>query len=324
MIRKVLLVIAALSGSAWFGTNVGWAEKWPDQPVRIIVPFAAGGTSDVLGRLIANYLTKVFDHPFIIENRAGGLGMIGTAAVVNARPDGYTLLISSLAANIIGPSYYGNATFDGVRSFTHIAYLGGPPVGLLVHPSINVSTYREFLAWAKTEKEPINFVSSGTGTNGFIFGMALAQKEHLNFNHIPYKGGAPAMLDLLAGRIKVATITFSSGAEQVRSGGVKALGVSTEKRIPDFPDIPTFKELGYDDMVSASWFALSGPLNLPNEIVEKLNREVIKIMQKPEVKKHLAKDAIETRPMTPAQVTAFFESENARWGPVAKTEATKH
>jgi tripartite-type tricarboxylate transporter receptor subunit TctC len=154
--------------------------------------------------------------------------------------------------------------------------------------------------------------------------MALAQKEHLNFNHIPYKGGAPAMLDLLAGRIKVATITFSSGAEQVRSGGVEALGVSTEKRIPDFPDIPTFKELGYDDMVSASWFALSGPLNLPNEIVEKLNREVIKIMQEPEVKKHLAKDAIETRPMTPAQVTAFFESENARWGPVAKTEATKN
>ena len=152
--------------------------------------------------------------------------------------------------------------------------------------------------------------------------MALAQKEHLNFNHIPYKGGGPAMLDLFAGRIKIATITFSTAAEQVRAGVVKALAVSTEKRVPDFPDVPTFRELGYDDMVSASWFALSGPLNLPGEIVDKLNREVIKIMQEPEVRKHLARDAIEIKPMTPAQVTAFFESENARWGPVAKATAT--
>lgn len=318
--RRFLAAIAALSTA--IGLVPSAAAEWPDRPVRIIAPFAAGGTSDVLGRLIANYLTKELHQAFYIDNRAGAGGMIGSAAVAQAEPDGYTLLISSLAANIIAPSFYGNASYDGVKSFRHIAFLGGPPVGLVVHPSLDASSYAEFLAWAKAQKGPIDFVSSGTGTNGYIFGMALAQKEGLNFNHIPYKGGGPAMLDLFAGRIKIATITFSSAAEQVRAGVVKALAVSTENRVPDFPNVPTFRELGYDDMVSSSWFALSGPRNLPNEIVDKLNREVIKVMQEGEVRRHLARDAIENKSMTPAQVAAFFEAENARWGPVVKAIAT--
>lgn len=319
--RKTLVAIVALSLMAGFAGPA--SAEWPDRAVRIIAPFAPGGTSDVLGRLIANYLTKELHQPFYIDNRAGGGGMIGSGAVAQAEPDGYTLLISSLAANIIAPNFYGNASYDGVKSFRHIAFLGGPPVGLVVHPSLGVNSYAEFLAWAKAQKEPVDFVSSGTGTNGYIFGMALAQKENLKFNHIPYKGGGPAMLDLFAGRIKIATITFSSAAEQVRAGVVKALAVSTEKRVPDFPDVPTFRELGYEDMISSSWFALSGPLNLPNEIVDRLNREVLKIMQEPEVKKHLARDAIENKPLSPAGVTAFFEFENARWGPVAKATATE-
>lgn len=300
------------------------SAEWPDRPVRIVVPFAAGGTSDVLGRVIANYLPDLLHQPFIVENRAGGLGMVGTQDIATAKPDGYELLISSLAANIIGPSYYGKAPYDGVHGFTHIAYLGGPPVGLLVHPSLNVGSYREFLAWAKAQTEPINFVSSGTGTHGFLFGMALAQKEGLNFNHIPYKGGGPAMIDLLAGRVKVATITFSSGAQQVRSGAVKALAVSTESRIEDFPDVPTFKELGYNDMVSVSWFALSGPPGMPSKIVDKLNRAVIAIMDQPRIKEQLAQDGIESRPMTPTQLTAYFASEYARWAPLATAEGAKN
>ena len=323
MIQAAMVVLAALSGIAKSCSSVALAGEWPDKPVKIIVPFAAGGTSDILGRVIADYLSKKFNNAFIVDNRAGALGLIGCALVAKAEPDGYTLLLSSLAANIIAPAFTGNATYDGVRSFTHIAYLGGPPVGLLVHSSLGVSTYAEFLAWAKAQRAPIDFVSSGIGTNGYLFGMALAQKEHLNFNHIPYKGGGPAMLDLLAGRIKVATITFSTAVEQVRSGAIKALAVSAQKRIAAFPDIPTFKELGDDDMVAASWFALSGPLNLPNEIVEKLNREVINIMQAPEIQKRLAQETIEIHEMTPAQVTAFFKSENARWAPIAKAAGRK-
>lgn len=318
MIQVAIVVLAALSGIAKSCSSVALAGEWPDKPVKIIVPFAAGGTSDILGRVIADYLSKKFNNAFIVDNRAGALGLIGCALVAKAEPDGYTLLLSSLAANIIAPAFTGNATYDGVRSFTHIAYLGGPPVGLLVHSSLGVSTYAEFLAWAKAQRAPIDFVSSGIATNGYLFGMALAQKEHLNFNHIPYKGGAPAMLDLLAGRIRVATITFSTAVEQVRSGAVKVLAVSTQKRIAAFPDIPTFKELGYDDMNATSWFALSGPPNLPKEIVEKLNREVISLMQDAEIQKRLAQESIETHIMTPAQVTAFFESENTRWTPIAK------
>lgn len=311
LLAKVALLATLLTAPAA-------AQDWPTKPVRIVVPFAAGGTSDILGRLVAERLSKALGQQFFIDNRSGAAGMIGSAAVAAAEPDGYTMLISGSASHVIGPAFYGNAMFDGVKSFTHIAYLGGAPVGLLVHSSLNVRTYREFVAWAKAQNKPIDYVSSGTATHGFLFGADLARKEGFALNHIPYKGAGPALLDLVAGHVRVATISFSAGAEHVRSGTLRALAVSADQRLQAFPDVPTFKELGHEDMTSGSWFAVSGPANVPAAIVSTLNQEVRKILQEQDVRQRLEKDGYQTRQMSADELQKFFILETERWGPVAK------
>ncbi|HEY2134852.1 MAG TPA: tripartite tricarboxylate transporter substrate binding protein [Xanthobacteraceae bacterium] len=318
--RKRVAFVAVV---VWFACALAGragAEDWPARPVRIVAPFAPGGTSDTLARILANHLGQVFHQTFYIENRPGAGGMLGSADVAAAEPDGYTLLISGIASHVIAPAYDPSPRYDGVRDFTHIAYLGGPPVGLLVHPGLGPKSYGDFLAYAKQRADVLDYTSSGTGTLGFLVGDELAHKEKLRLNHIPYKGGGPALLDLVGGHVRVATMTFSSAAAQVRAGAVLALAVTSERRLAHFPDLPTFKELGYD-LVATTWFALSGPPRLPREIVEALNRETQKVLQQPDVHERLAQDEIELKPMTPDELTAFFRSETARWTPAAKAAA---
>ena len=280
--------------------------------MRIIAPFAAGGAADTLGRLIAEQLSTVFRQQFFVENRGGAGGIVGAATVAAADPDGYTLVVSSIASNVVSPVFNGNAGYDGLRDFTHIAYLGGPPAVMIVHPSFAPATYREFVALARASKEPLSYISPGTGSNGFLVAEELARRDGYNISHIPYKGAGPALADLVAGHVKLGTVTFSTTAELIRSGKVRALGVTTERRIPNFPDIPTFREMG-QDLVAATWFGLSGPARLPNDIVQAISRETLKAMQSPEVQKRLALDAIETKLMSPEEYTRFVEAETARW-----------
>ena len=294
------------------------AQNWPNKPVRIIAPFAPGGAADTLGRLIAEQLTVAFKQQFFVENRGGAGGIVGAAAGAAAEPDGYTLVVSSIASNVISPVFNANVGYDGLKDFTHIAYLGGPPAVVLVHPSLGVTTYKDLVALARSSKEPMSYISPGTGSNGFLVAEYLAQQGHYKISHIPYKGAGPAMTDLIAGHVKLGTITFSSATEQIRAGKVLALAVSTEKRIPNFPDIPTLKESG-QDLVAATWFSLSGPAKLPNDIVQALSRETLKAMQSPVIQQRLALDAIETKLMSPEEFTKFVETETARWAPLAKS-----
>jgi tripartite-type tricarboxylate transporter receptor subunit TctC len=293
------------------------AQSWPSRPVKIIAPFAAGGAADTLGRIIADQLSTAFRQQFIVENRGGAGGIIGAAAGAAAEPDGYTLVVSSIASNVISPAFHPNVGYDGMRDFTHIAYLGGPPVVMIVHPSLGLKTYQEFLPLVRASKEAMSYISPGTGSHGFLVAEYLAKREGYKISHIPYKGAGPALTDLVAGHVKLGTMTFSSAAEQIRAGKVLALAVSTDKRIPHFPDIPTFKEVG-QDLVAATWFALSGPPKLPNDIVQQISRETLKAMQLPEVQKRLALDAIESRLMSPQEFTQFVAAETARWAPIAK------
>jgi tripartite-type tricarboxylate transporter receptor subunit TctC len=298
------------------------AQSWPHRPVRIIAPFAAGGATDTLGRIVAEHLSTAFQQQFYIENRTGAGGIIGAAAGAAAEPDGYTLVVSGIAANVISPVYNPSAGYDGIRDFTHIAYLGGPPTVMLVHPSLGVRTYAELVALARGAKEPINYISPGPGSHGFLIAQHIAQREGYKITHIPYKGAGPALTDLVAGHVKLGSITFSSAAEQIRAGHVIALAVTSEQRVPNFPDIATFREVG-QDMAAATWFGLSGPAHLARDIVAQLNRETLKIMQLPEVEKRLALDGIETRIMSPDEFTAFVEAETARWAPLAKSLAVR-
>jgi tripartite-type tricarboxylate transporter receptor subunit TctC len=296
------------------------AETWPSRPVKIIAPFAAGGAADTLGRIIADHLSSAFHEQFYIENRGGAGGIVGALAGAQAAPDGYTLVISSIASNVISPAFNGNTGYDGIRDFSHIAYLGGPPAVMVVHPSLGVSTYKDFVALARAGKESMSYISPGTGTNGFLVGEYLAREEGYKVSHVPYKGAGPALTDLLAGHVKLGTVTFSTAAEQIRAGKLTALAVSTEKRIPSFPDIPTFRESGRD-LVTATWFAISGPARLPNDIVREVNRETLKALQLPEVQARLAIDGIETKLMSPGEFTKFVADETARWAPLAKSLA---
>ena len=316
MLRLRAIVLTAAAFACLAGASAQ-AQNWPNRPVRIIAPFAAGGAADTLGRIIADHLSTAFREQFFIENRGGAGGVVGAQAGAAAEPDGYTLVVSSIASNVISPVFNPKAGYDGLRDFTHIAYLGGPPVVMIVHPSLGATTYKDFLAIARASKEPLSYISPGTGSHGYLVGEYLAQQEGYKVSHIPYKGAGPALTDLLAGHVKLGTMTFSSAAEQIRAGKVLALAVSTEKRIPNLPDIPTFREVG-QDLVAATWFSLSGPARLPSDIVEKTSRETLKAMQLPEVQKRLALDAIESRLMSPAEFTKFIEAETARWAPIAK------
>jgi tripartite-type tricarboxylate transporter receptor subunit TctC len=288
----------------------------------MITPFPAGATADALARILADHLGTVFGKPFVVENRAGAGGQIGSQAAVAAAPDGYTLVVSGNASHIVAPAFAPKQLYDGLKDFTHIGFLGGSPVGLVVHPSLPVNSYSELAAYLKA-REPMDYTSSGIGTNGFLFGEDLSAREGLRLNHIPYKGGAAAMVDLIAGHVKIATVTFATASGHVRGEKMKALAISSENRLAHFSDIPTFKELGFPDMVSLSWFGISGPRGLPREIVDKINREIPVVLQRPDVKARLDREAIEIKLMSADETTKYFEAETIRWVPLAKALRAK-
>jgi tripartite-type tricarboxylate transporter receptor subunit TctC len=322
--RRVMarsLPLALLAATALFSTAPANAAEYPDKPVKIIAPFAPGGTADTLGRIAAEHLTRQMHQQFYVENRAGGGGLIGAAAVATADPDGYTLGVSSIASHVIAPALSPNPPFDSMRDFSHIAYLGGPPLVVVVHPSLGVSGWKDLVALARKSPDGLNYVSSGTGTHGHLFAEYLAHKENIKLNHVPYKGSAPAMTDLIGGHVKIGAMALSSAIEQMRAGKVKAVALSSENRVPDFPDVPTFKELGYPDLVAATWFSLSGPAKMPKEIVQRLNDEVEKMLRLPEVKQQMAREGAEIRFFTSEQFTKFVGDEIAMWRPIAKKMA---
>jgi tripartite-type tricarboxylate transporter receptor subunit TctC len=318
MINKPMLLLALVVLGLAVAPHHSHAQAWPTKPVKFIAPFAAGGTSDTLGRIAAEHLRDQLHQQFYVENRVGAGGMSGSREVAAAEPDGYTFAVSGIASHVIAPAFSRNPPYDGLRDFTHVAYLGGPPVVLVVHPSLGVRSFKDFLDLARRTPEGINYVSSGVGTHGFLFAEDMARREHFRLTHVPYKGSNPAMLDLIAGHVKIGAMAWSSAVEQIRAGNVQALGVSSQERLAGFPDVPTFKELGYPDLVAATWFALSGPAKLPPEISHRLNAAVVEVMQEPAVQKQLAQDGIELKSLTTEEFTRFVAAETARWAPVAK------
>jgi tripartite-type tricarboxylate transporter receptor subunit TctC len=294
------------------------AESWPSRPVKIIVPFAPGGTADLFGRIAAEHLSKELGQQFVIENRGGAGGLTGSAAVAQADPDGYTLLISGIPTLVVAPAASSNPPFDPMRDFTHVAYLGGVPLTVIANPSIGASSYKEFIALAKKSDKGFGYVSPGAGTHAHLFGDYLARKEGVKLEHIPYKGAGPAMVDLIAGHVPLGVMSWSASIQQIRAGKVQALAVSSVERQPEFPNVSTFKELGYDDLTAATWFSLSGPPKLPQDIADKLNRAIVNGMKSPEVQKRLASEVVEVRLMTPEQFRSFVGDEIKRWSPIVK------
>ncbi len=294
------------------------AEEWPTRPVRIVCTFAAGGAADVLARIVAENLTRAFGQQFFVETRLGAGGLVGVQSVVHAEPDGYNLVITTLSLHVITPIINPKAGAEAVHDLTKIAYLAGSPIVLVVNPATGVKTIPDFIAYAKRSGKPLTYSSSGVGSNGQLVAEFFARKAGINVEHVPYKGASQGLMDLVGGHIAFSSQTLSSASGQIRSGNLVALAHTANARIPDYAQVPTFKELGYPELVTTNWFALAGPAGLPREIVEKVNREVVKAMARPEVQEHLRRDGLISEPMDARQFDAFVSGEVAKWTPVVK------
>jgi tripartite-type tricarboxylate transporter receptor subunit TctC len=310
-------IIAAAIGLL-AGVTAAMAQAWPTKPVRIVSPFAAGGSSDTVARIIGDELGKRMHEQFFVENRGGAGGLIGSAAVANSPPDGYTFLISSIGTHVIAPLTNANAGYDPITSFTHVAYLGGPPTVVVAHPSLGVKSFKQLLALLKSRSEALPYVSPGPGTIGNLMAEYWAERENVKLAHVAYKGSGQAMKDLVAGHVKLGSITWTAALGQMRGGTIIPLAVSSARRMPGFPDVPTLKELGYPDLVVTTWFGFAAPAGLPPAITGRMNTEINGALDSATVRDRLVGQGFELEKMTPAELTSYIRAELGKWGPLAK------
>lgn len=297
-------------------THATLAADWPSRPIRIIAPSTPGGAADTFARLLADQLGPRLGTTLIVDNRAGGGGLIGMAAAAHAEPDGYTLVTSSIAYNAIEPIVSANPGFDPARDFTHVAFIGGQPDVFLVSTKSDLRSLKDVVELARRGAPP-NYVSPGLATFSQLLVEVFALEAGIKFQHIPHRGSSQAMIDLVAGNVPFGTMTWGSAIGQVRAGTVLPVAISSKGRVAEFPNVPTLHELGYS-IIGDSWWGLSGPAGVPPEITRKLNQAVIEVLDRPEVRQRLVADAIIPDPMTPEQFGAFVAAEIAKWGPIAK------
>ena len=291
------------------------ADEWPSRPVRMVNTFAAGGTADVLTRLVADHLTVAFKQQFFVETRAGAGGAIGVQSVANSPPDGYNFVLSNITQLVLLPLSNPKLGYDPQRDLINIAYVAGAPIMLSVNAASGVRTFADFIAHGKKSATPLTYSSSGVGSSGHLVGKLFAQKAGIKVEHVPYKGASQGLMDLVAGHIFFSAQTVSSTAAQVRGGALNAIVHSHTARLPDFPEVPTFKEMGID-LVATTWFTISGPAKLPPDIVAKMNREIVAAVSKPEVQQRLRHDGLIAEAMSVEQFKAYIDAETARWKPV--------
>ena len=289
------------------------AASYPERQITIIVPFPPGGSVDVIGRTVAQKLNEAWGKQVVVENRAGASTIIGTTALAKAAPDGYTLMIA-VSSHTTNPSLSTKLPFDQ-KDFAPIAMLAKAPVVLYANPNFPPNNVKELVAHAKTDTK-LNFASAGVGTMTHLTAELLKTGAKVDMTHIIYRGGTPAMNDLIAGHLPMSFGTVAQALPQYKAGVLKALGVSSEKRYPSIPDVPTFKEQGFD-VVTTEWFGLLAPAGTPKPIIDKLNAEMAKILKSPDLGERLT--AIELVHSTPEELGAFIQAETDRWAPLIKS-----
>jgi tripartite-type tricarboxylate transporter receptor subunit TctC len=294
------------------------AQAWPDSTVTVVVPWPPGGPSDIAARPLAKGLTQNLGQSFVIDNRAGGGGNIGTAAVTRAKPDGQTLLITSSAPIVINPSLYKNMSFDPLKDLAPVTNLLRVPLVLVAHPSVPAKNLKELMAYIQTKKGQFSYGSSGNGTPQHLTSELFASVTKLEMTHVPYKGSAPAISDLLGGHIPVMFDSTIAIMPHIKSGKVKAIAISSAKRSPLLPDVPTFAEAGLPQIESYAWYGMFAPAKTPKAVIDKINAEAIKVMKGPEFQKVLADTGSDFVGDTPENFGKFVAAEHDRWGKVVK------
>ena len=294
------------------------AQNYPARPLRLIVPTAPGGGTDFTGRLVAAKLSETMGQQVVVENRGGGGGSVGADNAAKATPDGYTLLLGSIATHAVNPALYKKLPYDHLKDFAPVSLIGTVPNALVVHPTVPVKSMQEFITYAKANPGKINYGSSGVGSPPHLSMELLRSMTGVNLVHVPYKGAGPALADLLGGQVQAMCTSLAGLINFVKSGRVRALGVTTAKRNPQLPDVPTIVESGVPGYEVTIWYAVFAPVATPKAIVDKLNAEMVKALNSSEMKERMALQGMDPAPSTPAELIAFVKIETAKWAKAAK------
>jgi len=314
------IAICWLAVAALIATNAEAAE-YPVRPIKLVVPYAAGGPTDVLGRLVADFLARDLKVATVVENKAGAQGAIGAEAAARAEPDGYTLFVAAASIIVLNPMLYKKLPYDPVSDFKMLALITDLPVVMEVHPSVPARTVAEFVAFAKQNPGKLNFGSAGTGGTIHLAGEMFKQIAGVDMIHVPYKGAGPALTDLLSGNIQVMFDTLSTALPPVKSGLLRPLGVSSTERSPDLPDVPTIAESGYPDYRVSVWYGIAAPVKVPDEVSQKVSASLNRALNDDAFRASLEKIGFPVfRPRSPAEIAEFIDADRARWSKVIKTQ----
>ena len=318
--RAAALALAGLALGSPLGPAL--AQSYPDRPVHMIVPFAAGGPADVYARVVGQYLSETLKQPFIIEDRPGAGSIIGTDAVAKAAPDGYTLLVMS-NTHTTNESLFSHKPFELMRDFVPVAPINYSDLVMVVHPSVPASTLKEFIALAKAKPGGLNYASSGPGTPYHMAGELFKAMSGTDIVHVAYKGSSGARNDILGGQVQMMFDAITTMAPNVRAGQVRALGTTGTKRSTVLPDVPTIAEAGVPGYEATIWLGIMAPKGTPQAIVDKLNAEIRKVVNLPDVKQQWAVQGAEPMVMTPAEFDAYLRKDIEKWANVVKISGAK-
>lgn len=318
---KKLLLAAVVSAAAL--AQPALAGGYPERPIKLVVPFAPGGATDIVARLLSRYLPDELGQSVVVENKPGAGGNIGGAYVAKADPDGYTLVVAAAGPTVVNPSLYSHMPYDPAKDLAPITLIERDYNLMAINPKIPAKTVQEFIAYAKARPGEINFGSPGNGSPAHLGGELLNQMAGLTMTHIPYKGSGPAVNDLIAGRISMMIDNMPALEPYVKAGSLRALAVASETRAPSAPDVPTFADAGLKGYVIPAWKGLMAPAGTPPAIISKLHDAVVKVLNKPEMRKKLIELGADPVGNTPAEFAAQIKSETLWWAKLVKSTGTR-
>jgi tripartite-type tricarboxylate transporter receptor subunit TctC len=303
--------------------NVAYAQSYPTKPVRMIVPFPAGGATDIVGRIVAQKLAESWGHQVIVDNRGGAGGTIGSDVAAKSAPDGYTLLVATSSTHAVAPSLYSKLAYDAVRDFAPVTLLASATILLATHPSLPAKNVRELIAIAKRQPQALSFASSGNGGISHLVGEEFKSVAGISMLHVPYKGDTPALVDLVSGQVSLMFGTAVSFLPHVKAGKLNALAVTNPQRSPIVPNVPTVAESGLPGFEALQWFGIFTPAGVPKDIVSKLHGDIVKILRLPDVRERMSGLGADVVGNTPEQFAAFQKADAAKWAKVVKASGAR-
>ncbi|MDR7094080.1 Bug family tripartite tricarboxylate transporter substrate binding protein [Hydrogenophaga laconesensis] len=318
--RCLLLAASSLSMLA---APLAHAQAWPQKPIRIVVTFSPGGSSDIVARLLQPALQEKLGQTVIVDNKPGAGSTIGANEVARAAPDGYTLLLSNTAPMSISPFMMEKAPYDPVKSFSHIAYIGSVPNVFVVHPSVPARTMPDLVKWINAQATPVNYGSGGVGSIGHIVGEMFKQQYKLRMEHVPYKGSSPMHNDLLGGTLQFAVDTLTQNVPYMKEGKLAGIAVTSRARAPMAPSVPSVVEVGYPRLVADNFLGISAPAGTPAEVVDKVNKAVAEVVARPDVARRLSDMGVESEAMSAAEFTRFVTTQVNEWAPAVKASGAR-